>query len=145
MSQFFYYRLSVCICQLVPHQPDYSFFPLLLACVIRKFRCIYCASKWSHWSTYHWVVFLKLVIRLQALSEPVFVNLLRSPGIDSQPGGPVQKPYLSYRPAMLHRLAESNPRNRFLVSLNVYKYGLPALNRCQRLLEETQDRVLFSI
>jgi hypothetical protein len=23
-------------------------------------------------------------------SEPVFVNLLKSPGIDSQPGGPVQ-------------------------------------------------------
>jgi hypothetical protein len=56
--------------------------------------------------------------------EPVFVNLLRSPEIDSQPGGPVRQPYLSYRPAMLHRLAESNPRNRFLVSLKVYKYGL---------------------
>ncbi len=27
-------------------------------------------------------------------SEPVFVNLLRSPGIDSQPGGPVRQPYL---------------------------------------------------
>jgi hypothetical protein len=25
---------------------------------------------------------------------------------------------------MLHRQVESNPRNRFLVSLNVYKYGL---------------------
>jgi hypothetical protein len=25
-----------------------------------------------------------------ANSEPVFVNLLRSPGIDSQPGGPVR-------------------------------------------------------
>ncbi len=34
-------------------------------------------------------------------SEPVFVNLLRSPGIDSQPGLPVQQPYLSYRPSML--------------------------------------------
>ncbi len=56
--------------------------------------------------------------------EPVFVNLLRSSGIDSHPGGPVRQPYLLYRPAMLHRLAESNPRNRFLVSLNVYKYGL---------------------
>jgi len=38
-------------------------------------------------------------------SEPVFVNLLRSPGIDSQPGGFI-------------------PRNRFLDSCNVYKYGL---------------------
>ncbi len=35
--------------------------------------------------------------------EPVFVDLLRSSGIDSQPGGPVQQPHLSYRPAMLHR------------------------------------------
>jgi hypothetical protein len=26
-------------------------------------------------------------------SEPVFVNLLRSPGTDSQPGGPVRQPY----------------------------------------------------
>jgi hypothetical protein len=57
-------------------------------------------------------------------AEPVFVNLLRSSRIDSQPDGPVQQPYLSYRPAMAHRLAESKPRNRFLVSLNVYNYGL---------------------
>jgi hypothetical protein len=61
---------------------------------------------------------------LETIPEPVFLNLLRDSGIDSQPGGPVQQPYLSYRPAMQHRLAESNPRNRFLVSLNVYKYGL---------------------
>ncbi len=52
-------------------------------------------------------------------SEPVFVNLLRSSGIDSQPGGPVRQPYLSYRPAIY-----LGWRNRFLVSLNVYKYGL---------------------
>jgi hypothetical protein len=42
----------------------------------------------------------------------------------SQPGGPVQQPYLSYRPARLHGLAKSIPRNRFLGSINVYKYGL---------------------
>ncbi len=54
--------------------------------------------------------------------EPVFVNLLWSPGIDSKPGVPVRQPYLSYRPARLHRLAESIHRNRFLGSLNVYKY-----------------------
>ncbi len=34
------------------------------------------------------------------------------------------KPYLSYWPARLHRLANSIPRNRFLGSINVYKYGL---------------------
>ncbi len=49
----------------------------------------------------------------------------KEPGIDSQPGGPVrQLPYLLYRLARLHRLAELIPRNRFLGSLNVYKYGL---------------------
>ncbi len=41
--------------------------------------------------------------------ELEFVNLLRSPGIDSQPGRPIRKPYLTYRPARLHRLAESIP------------------------------------
>ncbi len=34
------------------------------------------------------------------------------------------KTYLSYWPARLHRLAKSIPRNRFLGSINVYKYGL---------------------
>ncbi len=34
------------------------------------------------------------------------------------------KPYLSYWPARLHRLAKSIPRYRFLGSINVYKYGL---------------------
>ncbi len=38
--------------------------------------------------------------------------------------GPERKSYLSYRPAMLHRLAASIPRNWFLCFLNVYKYGL---------------------
>jgi hypothetical protein len=33
------------------------------------------------------------------------------------------KPYLSYWPARLHRLAKSIPRNRFLGSINFYKYG----------------------
>ncbi len=34
------------------------------------------------------------------------------------------KPYLSYWPARLHRLAKSIPQNRFLGSINNYKYGL---------------------
>ncbi len=33
-------------------------------------------------------------------------------------------PYLSYRPARLHRLVRSIPWNQFLGSLDVYKYGL---------------------
>jgi hypothetical protein len=36
-----------------------------------------------------------------------------------------------YRPARPHRLTESILRNRFLASINVYKYGL----RLQRLAE----------
>ncbi len=40
-------------------------------------------------------------------SEPEFVISLRSPGIDSQPGGPLRQPYLTNRPARL--LAESIP------------------------------------
>jgi hypothetical protein len=42
-------------------------------------------------------------------TEPEFVNLLRSPGIDSQPGGPVRQPHLTDRPAKLQRLAGSIP------------------------------------
>ncbi len=34
------------------------------------------------------------------------------------------KPYLSYWPARLHRLAKSIPQNRFLGFINNYKYGL---------------------
>jgi hypothetical protein len=62
--------------------------------------------------------------RFSERAEPVFVNLLRSPAIDSQPGGPVRQPYLTYRNARLQSLAKSIPRNRFLGSLNVYKYVL---------------------
>ncbi len=58
------------------------------------------------------------------LPEPAFQNLLRSPGIDSQPDGLVRQPYLTFLPARQHRPAEWIPWNRFLGSLNVYKYGL---------------------
>jgi hypothetical protein len=59
--------------------------------------------------------------KLVSNPEPVFVNLLRSAGIDSHAGGPVRQrqPYSSYRPAWPHRLAESIPRNRFLGAINV--------------------------
>jgi hypothetical protein len=61
----------------------------------------------------------------QKCSSSEFVNLLRSPGIDAKPGGPVGKPYFTFRPSRLqHRMAESIPWNRFLGSLHVYKYGL---------------------
>jgi hypothetical protein len=58
------------------------------------------------------------------ISEPVFVDLLRSPGIDSQPDGTVRQTCLSYRPARRHRLVESISRNQFLGSIIVYKYQL---------------------
>ncbi len=58
-------------------------------------------------------------------AEFVFVNLLRTPGIDSPAAsGPVRQPYFVLSAARLHRLAESIPRNWFLGSVNVYKYGL---------------------
>jgi hypothetical protein len=38
--------------------------------------------------------------------ELVFVNLLRSPGIDSQPDGSVRQPYLSNRTTRLHKLVD---------------------------------------
>jgi hypothetical protein len=56
----------------------------------------------------------------------LFVNLLRSTGIDSQHGGPVRQPYLLYRPARLYIGWRNGriPQNRFLGYLNVYKHGL---------------------
>ncbi len=60
-----------------------------------------------------------------------------------QAGGPVGQFYFSYRPArgcIVHRLAESVPRNRFLVSLNVYKYGL----RCKTICLYSKLRMLTS-
>ncbi len=39
----------------------------------------------------------------------VILSLLRIQGIDSQPAGPVRQPRLTYRPAMLQRLAKSIP------------------------------------
>ncbi len=66
--------------------------------------------------------------------EPVFVDLLRSPGINSQHSGPVRQPYWLYRPARLHRLAVPIPRNWFLVSINVYKYGLQNFKNIYRRL-----------
>jgi hypothetical protein len=41
------------------------------------------------------------------LAESEFVNLLRNPGIDSQPGGPVRQSYLTNRP--IRAQEESDP------------------------------------
>ncbi len=37
----------------------------------------------------------------------ICISLLRSPGIDSQPGGQVRPPYLLYWPARIYRLAQA--------------------------------------
>ncbi len=63
-------------------------------------------------------------LRSQRLGLSPYLYTLRSPGIDSQPGRPARKPYLSYRLARPLRPAESIPRNRFLGTINVYIYGL---------------------
>jgi hypothetical protein len=52
------------------------------------------------------------------------LKLLRSPGIDSQPGGPVRQPYLAYRSARLHRPAGSIPLEVIPGFLEVKKYRL---------------------
>ncbi len=57
-------------------------------------------------------------------SEPVFVDLLRSPGIDSQHGGPVRQPYLSYHPARLHRQAESIPGLQKRLQIRAQMFGI---------------------
>jgi hypothetical protein len=69
---------------------------------------------------------------------------LSGPILSARPRGRTYKPFkeprnrlpawragrttlLSYRPARLHRLLESIPRNRFLGAINVYKYVLRTL------------------
>jgi hypothetical protein len=56
---------------------------------------------------------------LENYPEFEFVNQLMSPVIDSQPGRPVHQPCLTYGPP-----GYIDWRNRFLGSLNVYKFGL---------------------
>jgi hypothetical protein len=76
----------------------------------------------------------------------VYVNLLRSPGIDSQPGGPVQQPYLTYRHTRLYRLAEAIPWYRFLGSLNVYKFGLrPGASAKENATPVKQEKITAKI
>jgi hypothetical protein len=63
-------------------------------------------------------------------TEPVFVDLLRRPWIDSQAGGPVRQPYFSYRPARL-----IGCRYRFLGSINVTNTGSALNIPCVQLAE----------
>ncbi len=63
-------------------------------------------------------------LRQHMLPEPVFVNPFRSPESIPSLAGKYDKPYSLYRPSRLPMLAVSIPRNWFLGSINVYKYGL---------------------
>jgi len=58
------------------------------------------------------------------LPEPVFVDLLGRQGIDSQPGGSVRKPICRTGLPGCIGGQKRFPWNRFLGSINVYKYGL---------------------
>ncbi len=76
-----------------------------------------------YWRPSHWYPPLNCPFpSVNRCAEPIFVNLLRSTEIESQPGGPVRQPYLSFEPVR-PQATESIPRNRFLGSINVYKYG----------------------
>ncbi len=69
--------------------------------------------------------------------------------IDSipQPGGPVRQLYLMYRPARLHRLEESIPCNRFLVSLNIYKLARSdlAVEKDRQKPDLFKDRIIQNL
>ncbi len=62
-------------------------------------------------------------VQYKVPSDPEFVNLLRSPGIDSQLGGLARQPYLTYRPARLHRLSESIPGLLKRLQIRALKLG----------------------
>jgi hypothetical protein len=92
-------------------------------CRLRKNLCTDDSALFSRFfHAYHdsnfrgWVKTVHVVLKYMSIeacrrggrnTEPVFVNLIWSPGIDSQPGGPVRQPYFTYRPARLNRLVES--------------------------------------
>ncbi len=63
-----------------------------------------------------------------------------SPVIDSQPGGPVRQPYLTYWPARIHRLAES-----ISGLLNVNKFGHNSSNRVVISARRAGNRFLGSL
>jgi hypothetical protein len=64
------------------------------------------------------------------LFEAVYIShdlTLEKKGLES--GGWYDNPIFSFWAARLQRLAKSTPQNRFLGSLNVYKYGLRGLTK----------------
>ncbi len=88
----------------------------------------------------------RYILNLNPKPKTRICRPLRSPGIDSPPGGSFQQPYLTYRPAMLHRLAESIPSLADLSSNPIWRTGLPCYNRLAEsipgLLKHLQIRSL---
>jgi hypothetical protein len=78
----------------------------------------------------------------QSYTEPVFVDLLRRPGIDSQPGGPVRNPSCRTGPPGYIGWRNRFPRNRFLGSINVYKSGLWTLLQYSSVQLRTLQRFI---
>jgi hypothetical protein len=75
------------------------------------------------------------LVLLPYRSEPKFVN-------DSQPGWPVRQPYLTYKPARLHRLAESIPWDGFLGSLFLIR---AAIKNCIEWRLQVQKALLAEV
>jgi hypothetical protein len=76
-------------------------------------KYIYLPSVWTdtilkHFKEIREKEFAKEKVVKGFLQEPEFVDLCRSPEIDSRPGGTVPQPYLTYRAANLNRLEGIN-------------------------------------
>ncbi len=73
-------------------------------------------------------------------------NPFNEPGINSQPGGPVWQPYLLYRLARLHRLAESIPgllkclQIRAKATLAIGIDSLESIPRLHNMKNEDKDK-----
>jgi hypothetical protein len=67
---------------------------------------------------------LKMNTTLEYCTKPVFVDHLRCPGIDYQPGGPVRQLFFRNGPPSYIGLRNRISWNQFLDSINDYKYGL---------------------
>ncbi len=81
-------------------------------------------------ASYKWIVFIFCFVKRWGESckstncAPICKHSKEPRIFDSQPGGQVPQPYLTYLPARLHWLEELIPWNRFLGSLKVKKFGL---------------------
>ncbi len=112
-------QVGILLVQQNPWQPSTTYCQSFLALVedfspenISKIKSNPQCNNTNGDKTEMWIVlYIAYVVSITNLVNSVTVL---SPGIDSQPGGPVRQPDLTYRTAGLHRLAESIPWNWFL-------------------------------